>query len=150
MFACKMIMAPLPNIEPVSLLVIIYTVFFGRRALYCIYVYAFLEFAVFGMGLWVINYFYVWTILWGAAYLLRRMKSPLGWAVLAGAFGLMFGALCAPVYFLSGGWAYALSWWVSGLYFDLLHCAGNFVVVLVLFKPCCIAMERAQKAVTNG
>ena len=36
---------------------------------------------------------------------------------------------------LSGGWAYAFSWWVSGLMMDLAHCVGNFAMALVLFVP---------------
>lgn len=134
-FAAKVAMAPLPNIEPVSLLVMLCAVTFGKKALYPIAVYILLEFALYGFGLWSVNYLYVWPLLAGAAYLLRGMESPLGWALLSGAFGLMFGALCAPVYLFTGGWAFALSWWVSGIPFDLLHCTGNFALALVLFKP---------------
>ncbi len=136
MFVAKEIMALLPNIEPVSLLVMVYTVVFGLRALYPIYVYVALECMVWGINLWTVNYLYVWTILALFAWFLRRMESPLGWAMLSAAFGLAFGALCAPVYFAMGGWQFALTWWISGIPFDALHCAGNFAVALVLFKPC--------------
>ena len=43
MFGAKMAMAALPNIEPVSLLVLVYTVVFGKKALGPIYVYVLLE-----------------------------------------------------------------------------------------------------------
>ena len=43
--------------------------------------------------------------------------------------------LLGVVYLFTGGPAVALSWWISGIPFDLLHCGGNFVMVLVLFKP---------------
>jgi energy-coupling factor transport system substrate-specific component len=36
----------------------------------------------------------------------------------------------------------ALSYWISGLSFDLVHCAGNFVLTLVLFKPLYTVMEK--------
>lgn len=134
-FAAKVVMAPLPNIEPVSLLVMLFAVVLGKRALYPIYVYVLLEFALFGFGLWSVSYLYVWPLLAGAVLALRDMDSALGWALLAGTFGLLFGALCAPVYLFTGGWAFALSWWVNGIPFDLLHCAGNFALALVLFKP---------------
>ena len=29
----------------------------------------------------------------------------------------------------------AFSYWISGIPFDLMHCAGNFAIALVLFKP---------------
>ena len=70
-----------------------------------------------------------------AARLLRRAESPLVWAALSGCFGLLFGALCALVYWITGGWAFAVSWWVAGIPMDLLHGAGNFVVALALFSP---------------
>ncbi|MEG1720081.1 MAG: hypothetical protein RR281_00100, partial [Pseudoflavonifractor sp.] len=63
MFVTKMAMAVLPNIEPVSLLVMVYTVIFGRRALYPIYVYAVMECLIWGINLWTINYLYIWAIL---------------------------------------------------------------------------------------
>ncbi len=141
-FAAKVAMAALPNIEPVSLFVMLFAVTFGVKALFPIYIYIFLEFFMYGFNLWSINYLYIWAILAGAAYLLRNMKSALGWAILSGAFGLLFGALCTPVYLVTSGPKFALSWWISGIPFDLLHCAGNFAIALVLFCPLRAALER--------
>lgn len=135
MFAAKMAMAQLPNIEPVSLMVMLLAVCFGWRGLYAVYLYIFLEFAVWGMDLWSACYLYVWLVLFCFARLLRRMQSALGWAVLAGFFGLLFGALCALTYWVVGGWAAAVTWWISGIPMDILHGAGNFAIALILFKP---------------
>jgi len=134
-FAAKVVMMGLPNIEPVSLLVMLFAVVFGKKAVYPIYLYVVLEFAFYGLNLWSVNYLYIWLILAAAAWLLRGMTHPLGWALLSGVFGLLFGALCAPVYLVTGGPAFALSWWISGIPYDLLHCAGNFFLALVLFQP---------------
>ena len=134
-FVLKMALAGLPNIEPVTLLILVYSVTLGRWALVPIYLYITLEYLVWGIHLWSLCYLYIWLVLWVLARLLRRMTSPLGWAVLAGAYGLCFGALCAPVYAAAGGWLYALTWWGSGIPMDLLHCGGNFVLALVLFRP---------------
>ena len=134
-FGLKMAMSWLPNIEPVSLLVMLYAVIFGRKCLYPIYLYVVLEILFFGIQLWNINYLYIWVLLALAAWLLRRMEDPLAWALLSGAFGLLFGLLCAPVYLFTGGLGFAVSWWISGIPYDLLHCAGNFVMALVLFMP---------------
>lgn len=128
-------MMALPNIEPVSLLVMLYAVTFGKQALFPIYVYVFLELTLHGVGLWTLSYLYVWLVLALAAWLLRHMTSPWGWAILSGSFGLLFGALCTPVCLITGGPAFALSWWLSGIPFDLLHCGGNFFMALVLFTP---------------
>ena len=134
-FALQVVMSPLPNIEPVSLLTLVFMAVFGWKGLYPVYVYVVMDILYFGLGTWNINYLYVWAILAVAAFLLRKMESPLGWALLSAGFGLVFGLLCAPVSLFMGGWAYAVSWWISGIPFDLMHCAGNFVMALLLFKP---------------
>lgn len=144
-FAAKVAMAGLPNIEPVSLMVMLFAVTFGKKALYPIYVYILLEFVLYGFNLWSINYLYIWLVLAIAAYLLRGMTHPLGWALLSGVFGLLFGALCAPVYLFTGGLAFAVSWWINGIPFDLLHCAGNFFIALVLFVPLRSLMARLYR-----
>ena len=134
-FCAKVVMMGLPNIEPVSLLVMLFAVTFGKKALFPICIYVLLELSLFGIGLWSAAYLYIWPALALVAWLLRGMRSPLGWAVLSGSFGLLFGALCTPVCLLVGGPSFALSWWISGIPFDLAHCAGNFALVLVLFAP---------------
>ena len=136
LFGSKAALAWLPNVEPVSLLVIVYTVVLGWRALFPICVYILLEYVTWGFGLWSACYLYVWPLLALTAWLLRRMEAPLGWAVVSGAFGLCFGALCALMYLAAGGWAFAVSWWVQGIPFDLIHCGGTFVLALALFRPC--------------
>lgn len=136
MAVLQMAMAPLPNIEPVSLLVLVYALAFGRDVFYIVYTFALLEGLVFGFHLWWVSYLYVWP-LWAAAVLLlsRGGERPaLFWAVASGAFGLSFGALCALPYLAGGPWA-ALSYWMAGIPFDLLHCGGNFLLVLALEKP---------------
>lgn len=141
-FGAKVAMSALPNIEPVSLLVMLFAVVFGRRCLYPIYLYVMLEILFYGIQLWNINYLYVWAILALAAWLMRRTRHPLAWALLSGVFGLLFGALCAPVYLFSGGLGFAVSWWISGIPYDIAHCAGNFLIALVLFVPLRKLLER--------
>lgn len=149
-FAAKVAMAGLPNIEPVSLFVMVFAAVFGLKCLYPIYVYVVMEFLFYGLHLWSINYLYVWALLALAAYLLRRVRNPLIWAVLSGAFGLFFGFLCAPVQIFAGGLEFAVSWWISGIPFDLAHCVGNFVVALVLFVPLRNLLKRLYPMTIKG
>ena len=134
-FALKVCMAMLPNIEPVSLMVMLFAVVFGWKGLYPTYVYVVMEILYFGLGTWNINYLYIWAILAVAAFFLRKMESVFGWALLSAVFGMLFGALCAPVDVVIGGFGYAETKWISGIPFDVAHCAGNFVIALVMFQP---------------
>ena len=134
-FGAKWVMAALPNIEPVSLMVMIFGAVFGWKSLFPVAVYVTAEILFYGLGTWNINYLYIWPLLAVLAILLRKMRHPLVWALLAGVFGLMFGALCAPVDVFIGGFGYAVSKWVSGIPFDIVHCVGNFVIALLLFVP---------------
>lgn len=134
-FAAKLAVMALPNIEPVSLLVMVYAVTLGKKCLFPIYIYVILELLLFGIGIWSAGYLYVWAVLALIAWLLRDMNSPLGWALVAGGFGLLFGALFTPVCLLMGGPGFALSWWLSGIPFDLIHCGANFALALTLFVP---------------
>jgi len=149
MFALQVVMAPLPNIEPVSLLVMLFAVTFGWKSLYCVYTFVAMEVLFYGLGLWNINYLYIWTILAVAAIFLRKMEPVLGWALLSGVFGLAFGALCGIADVFIGGFGYAAAKWVSGIPFDLLHCGGNFAMALVLWKPLYQLLQKLKNRMTH-
>ena len=144
-FAAKYVMSALPNIEPVSLMIMVFAVVFGVKSLFPLYLYVMLEILYYGLGQWNVCYLYVWPILGFGALALRKMESPLGWAMLSGVFGLFFGALCGIVDIFIGGWEYAVAKWVSGIPFDISHCIGNFVIALLLFAPMRNLLEKLYK-----
>ena len=144
-FAAKYVMSGLPNIEPVSLMVMLFAVTFGKKAVYPIGVYVAMEFLFYGLGIWNIMYLYIWFLLAAVSWWLRKMEQPLGWAIVSGGFGLLFGLLCAPVDLMVGGAGFAVSKWISGIPFDLLHCAGNFAMALLLFAPLRKLMNKVGK-----
>ena len=135
LFAQQVLLSAIPNIELVSLLVIVFTLTFRHKALYIIYTFALLEGLVYGFSpWWWIPYLYVWTLLALVTWLWRSCRSSFIWAVISGVFGLIFGALCAIPYLFTGGPALMASWWVSGIPFDLIHGAANFALCLALWK----------------
>ena len=148
-FGVKVAMAGLPNIEPVSLMVMLFAVVFGWKALYPIYLYVLMEILLYGINLWNINYMYVWAILAVVSIFLRRLKSPFWWALIAGLFGLAFGLLCSPVYVVTGGFSYAIRWWLAGLPFDYIHAVANFIIGLLLFAPLRRLLEKLYSKVSQ-
>ena len=134
-FAAKYVMSFLPNIEPASLMVMLFAVAFGKKWVYPTYLYVVMETLFYGINLWTINYLYIWAILAVVALVLKDMRSSFGWAMVSGIFGLLFGVLCGIVDVFIGGFSYAVTKWVSGIPFDIAHCIGNFFIALVMFNP---------------
>lgn len=128
-------LAFLPNIEIVSTLIILYTQIYKKQVFSIILVFVLLEGIIFGFGIWWISYLYIWNILALIVLLLHKMDSAVLWAVVSGIFGLLFGALCAIPYLLSGGPGAAFAYWSAGIPYDILHCCGNFALTLILYKP---------------
>lgn len=133
--AAQVGIAIIPNVELVSLLIILFTLIFGWKTLFIIYTFVFIEGIIFGFGYWWMNYLYVWTILFGITMVFRRQTSGYFWAMISGFFGLSFGALCSLIYFFMGGVPAMMGYWVNGILFDLVHGIANFIVALVLFTP---------------
>ena len=135
-FGLQVTLAAIPNGECVTLLFILFTMYFRYKTLYIIYTFALLEGLTYGFGIWWIMYLYVWTILWVLVMVFGGHKRSIWfWAILSAAYGLFYGLLCSLPYLFVGGPAMAFSWWVTGIPFDILHCVFNFAIVLMLYRP---------------
>ena len=145
----KFALSGLPNVELTSFWLIMFTLYFGWRIVAVVPVFIILEGAIYGVHLWWIMYLYAWPILVFTAWILRKKASALLFAIVSGIFGLCFGALCAIPYFfiglnpggVSAGMMTAVTWWIAGIPWDFVHCIGNFVIMLVLYKPIGRAMK---------
>ncbi|NLT58642.1 MAG: hypothetical protein GXX99_06730 [Clostridiales bacterium] len=133
--AAQLAMAPLPNIEPVSLIFLLCGATFGLQTLFAAAVFVLLEGLVFGFGPWWFSYLYLWPLAVLLGALFRRMEGALPWALLSGFYGLAFGTLSALIFLPFGGVALFFSTVLSGIPFDLLHCGGNFAIMLLCYRP---------------
>ena len=135
----KIALSLLPNIELVSLEIILFTLYLGPWSLAAVWVFVGVECTVWGVSLWTATYIYVWPILVVLTLLLRKWENKPGevfnFSLLSGLYGLFFGALCAIPFLFIGGWKSMFGMWGSGIPYDLLHCAGNFILCLILYKP---------------
>jgi energy-coupling factor transport system substrate-specific component len=131
--AVKIALAFLPNVELVTLMIVLYTRHFKEKI---IYVIPYLLYGISSVGIWpgTIMYCYIWPFLALIAYISERTISVF-WAVVTGIYGLIFGMLCSLVYIFTDSVSMAVSWWISGIPFDLIHCGSNFILALILFKP---------------
>ena len=135
MVAGKESLRIVPNVHPVTLLLLLATAVYGAKALYPALGFALLEIALYGAGIWNLMYLYVWPLAVLVALPFRQSRSCALWAALAGLHGLCFGALCAIPYLFIGGWKMAFTWWLSGIPYDVIHCVSNAVLAFVLLPP---------------
>ncbi len=150
--ACKLAMSSLPNIELTSFWLILFTLSFGKRSLFTIPVFILTEGAIYGFGIWWVMYLYTWPILAIVVMLLKKIDNAFLWALVSGVFGLLFGFFGALSYVVMGtidgglinGLRTAFAWWVTGIPWDLIHGAGNFVLMLALYRPMTGIMKKAN------
>ena len=145
MYVSQVIMSSLPNIEIVSLLIILVTRKFGVRALYAIYIFVICEIFTYGMSVWVINYLYVWAVLWFVVIIIRKSDNTVLYSIVSALFGISFGTLCSLPYFITGGIGGGFGYIVSGLWFDITHCFGNLIIAAVLYRPLTKTMNKLVK-----
>ena len=135
-YACKVAVESIPNVELVSFLTIMYAISFGIDAIFAVTVFNLLELVQWGPGTWWISYLYVWPLLAVITIVFKKKlgNEPLYWAILSGVFGLFFGSLFAVLY-IPIDVKYAATYFISGRPYDVLHCISNFIIMLILFKP---------------
>lgn len=136
LYISKVALEFLPNVEIISFLTIIYTLVFGTEAFIIVTVFNMFELLQWGFGIWWVSYLYTWPLLVMAALILKRIigEEFVLWAVVSGGFGLSFGALFAIAYIPVSS-AYAFTYWVSGLTWDVWHGACNFLIMLLIGRP---------------
>ena len=146
-FVLKLIMAPLPNIEPVSLLFIIYAITFHWQALFPMFVYVMLEIMMYGVGIWSVGYLYIWFVLIVITIYVHKITKSTNiflWALVSGIYGVLVGLLYVPIYVITGGITIAYSWWISGIPYDITHGVANFILCIVLFKPLLAVLSKLE------
>lgn len=141
--ASKLALDMLPNVEVVTLLFIVYTIFFGRKTFLVAVGFTVMECFLKGFNVWSIMYLYIWPLLIILVSVADRHKvGYVFYCILSGFFGLFFGLFCSIPYLFIGGWTMAVTWWISGIPYDVIHCVSNFVLCLLLFKPLYAVMRK--------
>ena len=143
--AAKLCLSMLAGIELVSLLIIMYTLYFRKQIPYVLITFILLEGLLYGFGIWWIMYVYLWPLLALVTWSLRRMDSAIGWAMVSGSFGLIFGGLCSLPYIVTSGPAAAFAYWIAGIPYDVVHGIGNLLLMLLLYRPLKNILQRLSR-----
>lgn len=151
MYVSKVIMEVAPNVHLLGVFVIAYTVVYGKKALYPIYIYIFLNGIFSGFATWWIPYLYIWTVLWGVVMLLPKQMPkkirPLVYMVVCAMHGFLFGTLYAPAQALLYGLSFEgmIAWIIAGLPWDFIHGVSNFICGL-LIMPIVSILRRLERS----
>ena len=154
-FASKIAFEAIPNVHPVAMLLMAYTLVYRSRALIPLYVYVFMLGLFYGFNLWWYPYLYIWTILWGVTLLLPRHMKPKIAAVVYPAvcslFGFAYGTLYAPAQALLFGYDFSttIKWILAGLPYDFLHGLGNLGMGLLVL-PLSLLLKRLNRMIRIG
>ncbi len=143
----KKVLEAIPNVEGVTFLIILFTLFFGWKTVFPVIIYIFEEGLYWGFGFWFPFYCIVWPLLVVLVLLFKKLlkDNALGWAVFSGLFVLVFDGVYALTMFPMGGWKIVWATIVSGVGFGVVHMVSNFLICLALFKPLYRVMERLTK-----
>jgi len=134
----KIALQSIPNVELVTLLIILFSLYLGPKSLIAVWAFVGMECVHWGIGLWTIMYFYIWPILVIATLIKKKYntsQSKWPYVILSTIYGLLFGALCSIPYLFIGGLKTAITWWISGIPYDVIHGVSNGVICFVLFSP---------------
>ena len=155
MYASKMIMEIAPNVHLLGTFVIAFTLVYGKKALYPIYVFVLLTGVYAGFATWWVPYLYLWTVLWGVTMLLPKNMpkkiKPLVYMTVCAMHGFLYGILYAPAqaFFFGLNWEGTLAWIMTGLPWDFLHGISNFFCG-ILILPIVRALRIADGTAYNG
>lgn len=150
MYASKLLMELAPNIHLLGVFTISFTVVYGKKALYPIYIYVILNGIFSGFAAWWIPYLYIWTVLWGAVMLLPKnlpkKVQPYVYMTVCAVHGFLFGTLYAPVQAILFGMSFQemISWIALGLPWDFIHGISNFFCG-ILIVPIISILRLAEK-----
>ena len=138
MFVSKFMMEGLPNIHPLTMFIMTFTVVYGIRALIPVYIYVIINGIFAGFAAWWIPYLYIWPLQCLITLLIPKnipdKVAAVVYPVLCALLGLSFGVMYAPAQAIMFKFSFkqTLAWISSGLVFDVMHLGGNFVIGLLV------------------
>ena len=150
MYASKVIMEAFPNIHLLGMFTMAFTLVYGKKALYPIYIYVLILGLFSGFAAWWVPHLYLWTVLWGMTMLLPQTMpakvKPFVYMAVCASHGFLYGTLYAPAQALMFGLNLeaTIAWIIAGLPWDLVHGVGNFCAG-ALILPVVSAMRTAEK-----
>ena len=151
----KMAFAAVPNVEVVTVLIIVYGATLGLPyALAATLIFCTVEMAIWPPHTWVLLYYIYWPSLAVVSSLILRrtgiLKTTVFAVIIAIIGSFLFGLLsaCVDTLFCVGNLTpadlrkYWVAYYLRGVYFDVVHIISNGIIVGVLFAPLTLLVRR--------
>lgn len=140
----KEALSVIPNVELVTLLLILYTNILGlKTTIYITFIFTTVQALIYPPHLWIITYYLIWPILVIATYLLNKINNDYHkFALLGAVFGLSFGAFDSLILSFVYGFHAYIPIWIRGLPWDLVHGLSNYITILILYSPLKRTLEK--------
>lgn len=138
LFVAQIALAPLPNVQIVSLLFIIYAFILPLPTLVLVSVlFSLLQMLFWGMGDWVVGYLWIWPVWVMLIYIFKRYNDDNAqrWALLNAVWGIIFGFLFAVHHGFLYGFQTLLIYYLRGISFDIIHTVSNYILTFFMFTP---------------
>ena len=138
LFVSQVALAPLPNVQIVSLLFIIYAFIIPMPALMLVAIlFSLLQMLFWGMGDWVLGYLWIWPVWVMFIYLFKRYNADSAerWASLNALWGVIFGFLFAVHHGVLYGFHTMFAYYLRGISFDIIHMVSNYILTFFMFTP---------------
>jgi energy-coupling factor transport system substrate-specific component len=131
--ASQIVLSFLPNIEVVTLFIILFSMIYKEKALYIVYIFVIVMGLIYGFGLWWFGYAALWPFLSILTYRLRKFIEGkyLRLAIYSGVFGLLFGFFYAIPNAIFVGLNAGIVYWIAGIQFDIIHGVGNYFIMII-------------------
>lgn len=132
----QMALSFLPNVEVVTLFIILFSLIYEKEVLYIVCTFILLMGLLHGFGLWWFGYVILWPLLSILTVILKKklMNNYLLLAIYSGTFGALFGFFYAIPYGIFGGLNAGITYWISGIPYDVVHGVGNYFLMMMLGK----------------
>ncbi|WP_300410072.1 hypothetical protein [Lagierella sp.] len=146
--AGRILMAPFPNIQPVTTILIFATIYIGFvEALILNFLVIFISNLYLGFGPWTIYQILSFATIILIAFLLKVFKEFRQSHLLQSIFSIVSGFIYGFIISLFTAASFSKAdnffiYYLNGLYFDLLHGLGNGVLYFLLVPPLKKGLDR--------
>ena len=142
--ADRILMSPIPNVQPVTVIVLLAGIRMGaKESIFLASIIALFSNLILGNGIWTIYQAAAWALIGclGALFS-NRLESPMKLILMAAISGFLFDWFVSLSILHSVGFDMLIPYLIVGIPYDLLHAVGNITFMIWLSNPLTEIMSR--------